>query len=69
MGLSAEHLTLYLRPRRGWQSLPKQIPRRCWPEGAILDSAHADRVLVPIGKGGAAAYEVLKNSQLGSRPY
>ncbi|MFZ4932072.1 hypothetical protein [Chryseobacterium sp. Mn2064] len=32
-----------------------------FPIGSIKDSSHADRVLVPIGNNGKAAYQVGKN--------
>lgn len=31
------------------------------PEGAIPDSANVDRILVPIGEGGLAVYQIARN--------
>jgi hypothetical protein len=44
------------------KTLSKNITKnKGFPADAILDTARADRVLVPIGKGGMAVYQVAKN--------
>ncbi len=46
----------------GLRNLSDEITQqKAWPTGTIPDTAHADRVLVPVGKGGYAVYQVLKN--------
>ena len=46
----------------GLRSLSAQISQqKAWPAGSILDTVHADRVLVPIGDNGLAVYQVLSN--------
>jgi RHS repeat-associated protein len=46
----------------GLRNLTREItPKKGFPEGSILDTARSDRVLVPVGKGGYAVYQVLKN--------
>ncbi len=47
--------------RTGLESLSARIGKEGFPEGAILDTAHADRVLVPLGEGGMAVYQVGAN--------
>ena len=41
-----------------WQVVA--LKRSGWPEGTIPDT-NPDSVLVPIGKGGYAVYQVMKN--------
>jgi len=43
------------------RNLTKQIDKNGFPANAIQDTAHADRVLVPIGNGGLAVYQVGAN--------
>ena len=43
------------------KTLGKQIEKTGFPVGSILDTAHADRILVPIGENGMAVYQVAKN--------
>jgi hypothetical protein len=43
------------------RALSKDITKNGFPEDAVLDTANADRVLVPIGKAGVAVYLVAKN--------
>ena len=45
----------------GLKDLSNQIGKKGWPEGSIIDPAHADRVLVPVGNNGMAAYQVGSN--------
>jgi len=42
------------------RKLSQEIKQNGWPEGTIPDT-NPDRVLVPIGNGGYAVYQVLKN--------
>ncbi len=44
------------------RSLSASIGKNGFPKGSILDTAHADRVLVPIGEAGMAVYQVAKNA-------
>jgi hypothetical protein len=46
------------------RNLSREITQKGWPEDAIQDAAHADRVLVPFGNNGYAVYQVLKNGSL-----
>jgi len=43
------------------RALSKQITQNGFPEGAIADTAHADRVLVPLKNGAYAVYQVAAN--------
>ncbi|MCP4347388.1 MAG: RHS repeat-associated core domain-containing protein, partial [Desulfobacterales bacterium] len=43
------------------KQLSKSITENGLPAGAILDSAHLDRVLIPIGNSGMAVYQIAKN--------
>jgi RHS repeat-associated protein len=43
------------------KKLSKSITQSGFPSNSILDTAHADRVLVPIGNNGLAVYQVAKN--------
>ncbi|MFB6722389.1 polymorphic toxin-type HINT domain-containing protein [Kribbella sp. NPDC056345] len=43
------------------RDLGKQIENSGFPEGTIPDTARADRVLVPLGKKGYAAYQIKPN--------
>lgn len=43
------------------KSLTSQISKSGFPAGAFKDPSYLDRVLVPIGNGGLAAYQVAKN--------
>ena len=43
------------------RNLTKQIDQNGFPADAIQDTAHLDRVLVPIGNEGLAVYQVGKN--------
>ncbi|GAA3207085.1 LamG-like jellyroll fold domain-containing protein [Actinocorallia longicatena] len=43
------------------RDLGKQIEKSGFPEGTISDTAHADRVLVPIGEKGYAVYQIKPN--------
>jgi hypothetical protein len=47
--------------RNELKRLTKSIRKNGLPEGTIPDPAHADRVLVPIGNGGMAVYQIGKN--------
>ncbi len=40
------------------KALSKKISSEGFPEGTIVDPSKADRVLVPIGNGGKAVYQV-----------
>ncbi len=44
-----------------FKNLSSQITQKGFPIDAILDPAHIDRVLVPIGNNGMAVYKVAKN--------
>lgn len=43
------------------KDLTKKISKDGFPEGSILDTANANRVLVPVGNNGLAVYQVGKN--------
>ncbi|MBL8279602.1 MAG: RHS repeat protein [Pelomonas sp.] len=43
------------------RELSETIGKTGFPAGSIADTAHADRVLVPIGNAGMAVYQVAKN--------
>jgi hypothetical protein len=43
------------------RNLSEKITKEGFPSNAILDTAHSDRVLVPIGNNGMAVYQVAKN--------
>jgi len=45
----------------GLKALTKDISKNGFPKGSILDGARADRVLVPVGNNGLAAFQVGKN--------
>jgi hypothetical protein len=43
------------------RDLSREITKSGLPEGTIRDTAHADRVLVPLKQGAYAVYQVAKN--------
>ncbi|WP_420873952.1 hypothetical protein [Paraburkholderia azotifigens] len=43
------------------KALSNRIEKDGYPVGTILDTAHADRVLVPAGNNGMVVYQVAKN--------
>ncbi|SCM78486.1 putative Filamentous hemagglutinin family outer membrane protein [uncultured Sporomusa sp.] len=43
------------------KKLSEKITKEGFPSNAILDTAHVDRVLVPVGNNGMAVYQVAKN--------
>jgi len=43
------------------RALSTEIGTTGWPKGSIPDTAHIDRVLVPVGEAGMAVYQVGKN--------
>jgi hypothetical protein len=43
------------------KDLSSQISKKGFPKGTVIDSAHTDRVLVPIGNAGMAVYQIGKN--------
>lgn len=43
------------------KALAKLIKKNGVPANAIKDTAHADRILVPVGNNGMAVYQVAKN--------
>jgi RHS repeat-associated protein len=43
------------------RNLSEKISKSGLPKGTLVDTAHADRVLVPVGENGLAVYQVLKN--------
>ncbi|WP_447767547.1 hypothetical protein [Sphingobacterium faecium] len=43
------------------KNLTSNISKNGFPSGSILDPSYVDRVLVPIGNGGVASYQVAKN--------
>jgi RHS repeat-associated protein len=45
----------------GLKNLTNDISKNGFPRGTIPDTAHADRVLVPVGSNGLAVYQVGKN--------
>ncbi len=45
----------------GLKDLSKQIKKNGFPEGTLLDTARADRVLVPVGNNGLAVFQVGSN--------
>lgn len=45
------------------KSLSDDISKNGWPKGSIKDPSYSDRVLVPIGKGGLAAYKIDKKGK------
>ena len=47
--------------RRALEELSKKITKEGFPANAIADTARPDRVLVPVGEGGMAVYQVAKN--------
>ena len=47
--------------RTAVQDLGSSIQKNGFPQGTIRDTAHADRVLVPIGERGYAVYQIQPN--------
>ncbi|MCE2593852.1 hypothetical protein K6Y31_03380 [Motilimonas cestriensis] len=45
----------------GLKNLSSEISSNGFPKGSIIDPAHADRVLVPVGNNGMAVYQIAKN--------
>lgn len=43
------------------KNLTSNISKNGFPSGSILDPSYVDRVLVSIGNGGVASYQVAKN--------
>ncbi len=43
------------------KSLSRRISSKGFPPGSFVDPSHRDRVLVPVGKGGLASYQVGSN--------
>lgn len=43
------------------KELSEKITKEGFPSNAILDTAHVDRVLVPVGNNGMVVYQVAKN--------
>lgn len=44
-----------------FKALSRQITSQGFPSGSFVDPSHKDRVLVPVGKGGLASYQVGSN--------
>jgi hypothetical protein len=45
----------------GLKDLSNKIKKEGFPEGTLQDTAHADRMLVPVGNNGLAVYQIGKN--------
>lgn len=55
---------MFINSRQASEALKRlsdNITKEGFPSNAILDTAHADRVLVPVGNKGMAVYQVAKN--------